>query len=186
MATIAILPTSNIVKTRDFAANLQTSLSGFGKSKLINEETAKAICSNSKTYDPTFEKFINERLQAKKTNNAELSENYLDRVKIQSWIGEQEEIHRYLLFESNFDLSIWSKICVKQADLILLVASSNDDNGRVNLIEHALLERCPLSRVELVILHEETEAYPVGTSRFLDSRPYIDMFHHVRNNKYYF
>ena len=186
IATIAILPTSNMVtQTHDFALSLLGSLSVHGKCKLIDESLTRAIVSNAKIYDPKFEQFVNQSLRsaAENTKNpSDWNDNYLDKVKMQTWLCEQEELHRYLIYEANFDVSCWTRLCTKQADLILLLACSADDLGQVNMIEHTLLEACPLSRVELAIIHDPSEAAPSGTARFLDPRPFIKTFHHLRSN----
>ena len=116
-------------------------------------------------------------------------------------------MHRFLVFESTFELSAWSKSSVQQADLILLVADAADTEDTVGnvcdeiiailsvlrwlnipklliyyilQIEKALLARCALSRVELVILHQDDTMLPTNTRRFLQPRPTLNAFHHIR------
>ncbi|DBB17173.1 TPA: hypothetical protein ACH3X3_014241 [Trebouxia sp. C0006] len=45
------------------------------------------------------------------------------RSKITSWMAAQEEDYRFILLEADTTLTPWSKICISQADCILLVAS---------------------------------------------------------------
>lgn len=49
------------------------------------------------------------------------------RSKVAAWISANEEAHRFIVFEADADPTAWSKMCVRQTDLVLLVGDSESD-----------------------------------------------------------
>ena len=41
--------------------------------------------------------------------------------RLSSWLGQQEDIHRIVLYQSDARLTPWTQRCIRQADCILMV-----------------------------------------------------------------
>jgi predicted acylesterase/phospholipase RssA/CRP-like cAMP-binding protein len=91
-------------------------------------------------------------------------------------------------------VSYWSKLCVEQADLTLLVGAAHTDPS-LSLVEsqviyrkvrpssfnanHPTVRSRTFARKELVLLHDEPGRQPSGTRSWLRARP-VSWHHHLR------
>lgn len=96
-------------------------------------------------------------------------------------LGQLEEGDRVVIYEADLEPSSWSRFCLRQADVVLLIgrAGSPPPPGGVTL---ALADRLALAappRVELVLLHPSDQVLPKGTADWLDRVP-VQGHHHVR------
>lgn len=41
--------------------------------------------------------------------------------RLSSWLGQQEDIHRIVVYQSDSTLTPWTQRCIRQADCILIV-----------------------------------------------------------------
>ena len=41
--------------------------------------------------------------------------------RLSSWLGQQEDIHRIVLYQSDSGLTPWTQRCIRQADCIIIV-----------------------------------------------------------------
>lgn len=41
--------------------------------------------------------------------------------RLSSWLGQQEDIHRIVLYQADSTLTPWTQCCIRQADCILIV-----------------------------------------------------------------
>ncbi|XP_023268365.1 patatin-like phospholipase domain-containing protein 7, partial [Seriola lalandi dorsalis] len=41
--------------------------------------------------------------------------------RLSSWLGQQEDIHRIVLYQSDSSLTPWTQRCIRQADCIIIV-----------------------------------------------------------------
>lgn len=41
--------------------------------------------------------------------------------RLSSWLGQQEDLHRIVLYQSDGRLSPWTQRCIRQADCIIIV-----------------------------------------------------------------
>lgn len=41
--------------------------------------------------------------------------------RLSSWLGQQEDIHRIVLYQADSTLTPWTQRCIRQADCILIV-----------------------------------------------------------------
>ena len=99
--------------------------------------------------------------------------------RVLEWLAALEDAHAFVLFQGAELDSVWTARCVRQADLVLVVARAADDGGRA-AVEHALaVAPGALARRELVLLHDERAERPVGTARWLGA-PGVVAHHHVR------
>ena len=84
------------------------------------------------------------------------SETYrVEGGQITSLLSELETAHRFLIYEADAELSPWTERCVRQADLIFLVASADSapDVTRLQLLHTYLASREIIAATELVLLH---------------------------------
>jgi len=128
---------------------------------------------------------------------AERLRNRFYRSKLTAWMAAQEEDYTYIILQADSELTEWSKICVAQADCVLLVSSAAGD-PRISSFEHNLVWRhvnktkstltdvalqAQSFRVELLLLHQARKP-PTGTKRWLAERkPWgLERHHHMVDN----
>lgn len=85
---------------------------------------------------------------------------------VTAWLNDKEAQYRYVIYETDPELTPWTACCLRQADRLVLLFSDRaspvaSDFERELLASHAR-ER------ELVVLHEDTNRAPVGTKALLD------------------
>ncbi|HEY7187299.1 MAG TPA: cyclic nucleotide-binding and patatin-like phospholipase domain-containing protein, partial [Vicinamibacterales bacterium] len=102
-------------------------------------------------------------------------------ARLVSWLGEQEEKYRHLVLECDRSPSAWTRTCLRQADLIVIVAPAEADPEPGEIEMRLLNGEGALSstRTELVLLHESPNRRPTGTMRWLRPRR-VSAHHHVR------
>jgi NTE family protein/lysophospholipid hydrolase len=95
--------------------------------------------------------------------------------RLLDWLNEREEHHRYVVYECDSSHTAWTQRCLRQADLVLVVARADDDSAPGE-IERAIMDRAgdargtAPARHELVLVHAPHVARPSGTARWLDAR----------------
>jgi predicted acylesterase/phospholipase RssA/CRP-like cAMP-binding protein len=102
---------------------------------------------------------------------------------ILSWLNEQEDRFRHVVFESDATPSPWTDLCARQADLVLLVADADSDS-RPGAIEDRLSSAAHGRRpttMELVLVHRDAGRPPVGTANWIGARQ-LAGHHHVRRD----
>jgi NTE family protein/lysophospholipid hydrolase len=102
---------------------------------------------------------------------------------IVNWLNEQEDKFRYIVFECDPFPSKWTDLCLRQGDLILLVAFS-DSEPHPREIESRVLNGelgNRFARKELVLVHRDGSHLPVGTMKWLGPRR-VSGHHQVRLN----
>jgi predicted acylesterase/phospholipase RssA/CRP-like cAMP-binding protein len=101
--------------------------------------------------------------------------------KLVRWLQDEESRHEAILLHAEADDTPWTRLCIRQADAVLLVADARDPLGGTGASD--LLRRHGRSatgdRRELVLVHPDGTALPSGTRRWLDAFP-VDTHHHVR------
>ncbi|HVO92683.1 MAG TPA: cyclic nucleotide-binding and patatin-like phospholipase domain-containing protein, partial [Terriglobales bacterium] len=97
-----------------------------------------------------------------------------------SRLSELETDHRFLIYEADTSLSPWTELCMRQADLILLLASANraPDSGRLELLQNYLTLREVIAARELTFLHSRKFDPAVQVNRWLP-RIHANAHHHV-------
>jgi len=96
--------------------------------------------------------------------------------------AEQAEAgHDLLVYDAGADDPEWTELCVRQSDLVLLVA---DGRARpaVRPIEEHLAQVQGSRRTELVLIHPAGTRQPSGTRHWLAPRR-VDQHHHVRDGR---
>lgn len=97
------------------------------------------------------------------------------------WLGEQEYGFRFVIYRCHGADSPWSRLAVRQADLVLRLADSSADPALrpFENIAHGS-SGDPLSKQALVLRHERKDDEITGTGAWLDVRD-LDFHLHVRN-----
>lgn len=101
--------------------------------------------------------------------------------RLGEWISTTEEKNRFLLLEADAEATEWTRRCMRQADIVLVVGNSADDPTVTPTELELIHEGVALRGVRqvLVLLHPEPTHPIEGTSRWLEARN-VDEHHHVR------
>eukprot|EP00667_Euglena_gracilis_P000439 EG_transcript_439 len=108
-------------------------------------------------------------------------------VQLLSWLAIQEESHKFVVYEADPRNSAWTRRCIRQADILLVVglARAGPGCGAVEAALADVLVRCS-ARAEFVLLHTERERDEDGhwrrveTRRWMLPRPWTNGHHHLR------
>lgn len=96
--------------------------------------------------------------------------------KISQWLSEQENNYRFVIYESGPELNEWSRLCIRQADKLLLIANYSA-NTELNPLEDYLFEHTHCNK-DLVILQSPKLKLPQRANHWLYDRP-VQSHHHV-------
>ncbi|MET1049608.1 MAG: cyclic nucleotide-binding and patatin-like phospholipase domain-containing protein [Acidimicrobiales bacterium] len=99
---------------------------------------------------------------------------------VTAWLNALEHEHDLVLYLADTDDDDWTRRCLRQADLVILVADG-DREPVPTPVEEVLAEhrrRVPLP-VELVLVHPSHIEVPTGTHRWMTNRD-LRRHHHVR------
>jgi predicted acylesterase/phospholipase RssA/CRP-like cAMP-binding protein len=152
--TIAVLPLDRSSETRALSAQLATALGGL---HLTSARVAEL-----------------ERLP-------QLGSNDLADSRLRQWMSELEERYPYVVYVGDDEATEWTRLALRQADVVLLIASSAA-NPNPSEVERELVASAIHAPVELVLVHSGAATERVsGTSAWLTPRK-LDAFHHVHQN----
>ena len=99
------------------------------------------------------------------------------RAELVGWLHAVERAHDRVLYQPDAEDTAWSRLCLSQSDVVLLVADAKDDPS-VGAVEARALATSSL-RCELALRRDAGAAQPSGTARWLERRPVAD-YHHLR------
>lgn len=102
-------------------------------------------------------------------------------AKLASWLSVLESKHRMVVYEADLSLSMWTRQCLRHADLILIVGRS-DEQPSLGPVEARLDALSTRAQKELVLLHAADTALPTGTVKWLNIRSGLWRHHHIRCN----
>lgn len=102
----------------------------------------------------------------------------LGTLKMNEYLAAQEDVCRLLIYVADSVFSTWTRQCIGQADLVLLVADLEDELISLGDLELQLLQLNPLVTVEMC-LTRVNPATPSQTSKWLSCRPWIRAHHHL-------
>jgi NTE family protein len=95
--------------------------------------------------------------------------------RLLAWLDEQEALHTMQVFVADAEDSPWTRLCLRHADHVLLLAEADDD-ARTGLVEqrHLMGEHPSIAVTQsLWLLHPDERPIPSGTARWLQARPHI-------------
>jgi lysophospholipid hydrolase len=122
----------------------------------------------------------------------------IGKLKVAGWLADQEQHYRTVLYVADTPPSSqWTLTCIKQADLILVVAMG--DEPGLGEYEKLMLATKTTARKELILLHDERTVPPGSTRPWLkvsccwvrywkmelspltlsQNRPWLHAHHHV-------
>lgn len=102
-------------------------------------------------------------------------------ARIGDWLAGAEDQNSFILLEADAESTEWTRRCLRQADMVLIVANSADDS-KVTGAELELVHTKDAARnvrQVLVLTHPIATQNINGTSQWLDVRN-VDEHHHVR------
>ncbi|KAM9744627.1 patatin-like phospholipase domain-containing protein 7 [Menidia menidia] len=153
LSTVAILPVSEEVPLTAFTLELQHALSGIGPALLLTSDNIK-----------------------QRLGSAALDS--IHEYRLSSWLGQQEDIHRIVLYQSDSGLTPWTQRCIRQADCIIIVGLGEQE-PTVGELERMLESSSVRAQKQLVLLHREDGPPPSGTAEWLNMRSWISRHHHL-------
>ena len=161
VSNIAIIPTRAKNGAAQFAEELRTTLARFGPTLHANSERIDDLVGVS--------------------GIAMALPGSAEDLRLGNWFADEENRQRFLLLEADAEATEWTRRCLRQADMILIVGNSADDPlataAELELICDA--EAVRSVRHVLVLLHPKSTQSISGTARWLDARN-VDQHHHVR------
>ncbi|BFZ05565.1 hypothetical protein BsWGS_08604 [Bradybaena similaris] len=154
LATIAIVPVSEDVPVTNFSLELQHALLAIGATVRLTPDIVRARLGTAAL------EVVNE-------------------FRLFSWLSQQEDIHRMVLYQCDYQLTRWSKHCLRQADCILIVGLA-DREPTIGPIEKELENIAVRAQKELVLLHKEDAETVRNTTEWLNVRGWLSSHHHLR------
>ncbi|KAF3696223.1 Patatin-like phospholipase domain-containing protein 7 [Channa argus] len=109
---------------------------------------------------------------------SDIIQERLGSAALDSWLGQQEDIHRIVLYQSDSSLTPWTQRCIRQADCIIIVGLGEQE-PTVGELERMLERSAVRAQKQLVLLHREDGPAPKGTAEWLNMRSWISRHHHL-------
>ncbi|XP_072005273.1 patatin-like phospholipase domain-containing protein 6 isoform X1 [Engystomops pustulosus] len=157
LCTVCVLPCSNNVPLTAFTLELQHAMNAIGPTLVLTSD------------------IIRVRLGAyalESTHECQLS----------TWLAQQEDLHRIVLYQTEFSLTPWTIRCIRQADCILLLGLGEEEPTLGEL--EKFLENSPVRALkQLVLLHRMDGPSPSGTLEWLKLRTWVSGHFHIRGPK---
>uniref|UniRef100_A0A668RV05 lysophospholipase n=1 Tax=Oreochromis aureus TaxID=47969 RepID=A0A668RV05_OREAU len=153
LSTVAVLPVSEEVPLTAFTLELQHALLAIGPTLLLTSGIIKQRLGTA-ALDSVHE------------------------YRLSSWLGQQEDIHRIVLYQTDYTLTPWTQRCIRQADCIIIVGLGEQD-PTVGELERMLEGSAVRAQKQLVLLHREDGPAPKGTVDWLNMRSWISRHLHL-------
>uniref|UniRef100_A0A4W5M993 lysophospholipase n=1 Tax=Hucho hucho TaxID=62062 RepID=A0A4W5M993_9TELE len=153
LSTVTVLPVSEDVPLTAFTLELQHALIAIGPTLLLTSDSIK------------------QRLGAAALDS-------VHEYRLSSWLGQQEDIHRIVLYQTDYTLTPWTQRCIRQADCIIIVGLGEQDPA-VGELERMLEGSAVRAQKQLVLLHREDGPPPQGTVEWLNMRSWISRHLHL-------
>ena len=96
------------------------------------------------------------------------------------WFHSVERTNEFVVYVCDVAASAWSKLCLRQADVALLLASGESQAVDWPLLVASQNAGLPLPRAEIVLVHKD-RIVPGAARAWLDLRPGLP-HHHVRHS----
>ncbi|KFP59056.1 Patatin-like phospholipase domain-containing protein 7, partial [Cathartes aura] len=153
LSTVAIMPVSEEVPLTAFTLELKHALSAVGPALLLTSDNVKQRLGSA-ALDSTHE------------------------YRLTSWLGQQEDIHRIVLYQADSTLTPWTQRCIRQADCILIVGLG-DQEPTVGELERMLENTAVRAQKQLILLHKEDGPLPSRTVEWLNMRSWCSAHLHL-------
>ena len=146
--TVTVLPIGGNTANQEFCLRLAKELTNFGSSVNINRTVLKQEFG-----------FDFSTANTEPENESQLA----------TWLDGLETEYRAIVYEADSDLNPWTRRCIRQADLILVVAmaGSVSPEPSLQLIQDYFSSCAITARVELVLLCEDKFRHEIPTAHWL-------------------
>ncbi|XP_043772124.1 patatin-like phospholipase domain-containing protein 7 isoform X5 [Cervus elaphus] len=144
LSTVAVMPVSEDVPLTAFTLELKHALSAIGPALLLTSDSIK-----------------------QRLGSAALDS--IHEYRLSSWLGQQEDIHRIVLYQADGTLTPWTQCCIRQADCILVVGLGEQE-PTVGELERMLETSAVRAQKQLVLLHRQDGPAPARTVDWLNMR----------------
>uniref|UniRef100_A0A8B9XW11 lysophospholipase n=1 Tax=Bos mutus grunniens TaxID=30521 RepID=A0A8B9XW11_BOSMU len=144
LSTVAVMPVSEDVPLTAFTLELKHALSAIGPALLLTSDSIK-----------------------QRLGSAALDS--IHEYRLSSWLGQQEDIHRIVLYQADSTLTPWTQCCIRQADCILIVGLGEQE-PTVGELERMLETSAVRAQKQLVLLHRQDGPAPARTAEWLNMR----------------
>ncbi|XP_060559524.1 patatin-like phospholipase domain-containing protein 7 isoform X2 [Ruditapes philippinarum] len=162
LATVAILPASSDVPLTNFTLELQHAVKAIGPVTRFTSDIVKRWLGAG-AFDRAYDDV----------------QSNVNEFRLFSWLGQQEDLHRVILYQCDYTMTKWTKMCIRQSDCILIVGIAGTD-PKVGELEQQMETIDVRAQKELVLLHQEDADYPQGTVEWLNARGWCSSHHHIR------
>ncbi len=161
LSTIGILPLSESPAVVDFCANLVASLAEFGNTLNLSRETL------GRSGAPVAKLGVEEQVPA----------------PLLQWLHDQENEHRYVIYQCDSGATPWTQLAIRQSDIVLYVDEASN-NPKLQAWEKELGgdNNASVARPTLVLLQPGSDTPITGTAAWLNARR-PDFHLHVRADK---
>ncbi|CAF3655549.1 unnamed protein product [Adineta steineri] len=99
--------------------------------------------------------------------------------RLSAWLGQQEEVHKIVVYQCDKQLTPWTKRSLRQADCILIVGIGWKEPVKGS-VETEMERIAVRAQKELILLHRMGSTKPKGTAGWLKERNWCTFHHHVR------
>uniref|UniRef100_A0A8C5WTX7 lysophospholipase n=1 Tax=Laticauda laticaudata TaxID=8630 RepID=A0A8C5WTX7_LATLA len=154
LSTVAVLPVCDEVPMAAFTLELKHALNAIGPTLLLTSDIIRA------------------RLGASALDS-------IHEYRLSGWLAQQEDIHRIVLYQTDYTLTPWTVRCIRQADCILIVGLG-DQEPTLGELEQMLENTAVRALKQLILLHREDGPSPARTVEWLNMRSWCSGHLHIK------
>lgn len=161
--TIAMVPSGPSSGFAEFCQRLVRALTRYGSTMLVSSAAANQVLGE---------------------DAAQAAPDEARRSGLNAWLDDLEDRYRYIVYAADASPSEWTHRCLRQADLVLLVADAGASPvpGAFEVERAAGRGEDGAARRELVLVHQSGTSRATGTAGWLDAVP-VSAHHHVREDR---
>ncbi|XP_041032927.1 patatin-like phospholipase domain-containing protein 6 isoform X2 [Carcharodon carcharias] len=154
LSTVAVLPVCDEVPIAAFTMELTHALNAIGPTLLMTSD------------------IIRQRLGASALDS-------IHEYRLSGWLAQQEDIHRIVLYQTDYSMTPWTQRCIRQADCILIVGLG-DQEPSLGELEQMLENTAVRALKQLILLHKEDGPCPSRTVEWLNMRSWCSGHFHIK------
>lgn len=160
---VGLIPVSAGAPIDDLSRDLVTEMASFGAVLHLRDTDVQAVLGR----DPRTIEFGSDL-----------------HARLSRWLLDQESRHDVIVLQASIGDDNWTRLCVRQADTVLMVARADEQPGSTPVYErlHSPSEAGASDRRELMLVHPAHAAAPHDTRRWLEALP-VDMHHQVHRGR---
>lgn len=148
--------------------------------------TLAIVSAGSSRISPVFIQHLRKTLavntQALFLTRAEIEDRFagipIDDQPVLDWLNQLEAKAEIIIYVADDEPNEWTRVCIRQADSVLLLAEATGA-PRLNPSEELALSIHSPSSLRLVLVHGKRSAAVSGTAAWLNERPDLRQHHHV-------